>query len=758
MEEKEQPTNNADTTGTPELPQLEQLSNDQSLDQPDIAVPPSGQTSPVDETESKSFFPTSRGGLWKKVLISALVAFVMLGGSLIFFRGSSPTDQSLKTGDFATVTLPLEGISDDQHIGSPGQTLTVNGTLQVADSLVLSPSVAPATGVIGQLIYDQAINALAYYNGTQFVSLTGGGAPGSTTINNVTTIQGGGGAGSGSAGNTISGTPGQLVKFTGVDSIGNSIASENASTIIVGGNVNLVSTVTVPMSELTAFAPSVTPGVSDITDENRPLEVGVKFRTDVSGFVRGIRFYKGAFNTGAHTGTLWTSSGTQLANGTFSGETASGWQEMRFATPVAVSADTTYVASYHSSTGYYSATTDFFKTTGVDNSSLHLLRDGDDGGNGVFNYSTGTIFPTRSARSSNYFVDVIFLPNPPPNQYQINGVQISSADLTNNGDIAKRSSSQIFTGNNTFRSSVNSASSFSVQATDGTAQLTVSTSELRIYIGPSLGVDDDVTILVLGNRKNVGDPTGVEGAIYYNSNLRSFRCYRSGIWDNCAQPEVDHSFSVYEEFLGGQNTSFATNDFGVLGWKAQAIGTNGTVSYDPVTPTPVATRPGILALQTPAVPNQGTTFLLGSGGGSILLAKDNIVKTSVAVGSTNQVLRVGLHSQTTATTQPVSGVWWEADPSIDARWRYCSGDGAISNCTASNVTITANSWVRLELRVLTANSFEAGIDGALITKTGITIDTTNRVSPALSCYTTTSTSQGCYWDYYQLKGTTSTAR
>lgn len=757
MEDEQQQTTNTQTANTNSvLPNLGQLGDDQSLDQPITSV--DQQRTPIVETS----IPTDQirrsfGSIWKKIVVATLVLLVILGGVAVFISSRDKIEPAVKAGVFDTTTVPLDEISDPSQIGESGQTLTINGRLQVSESIVMSPGVLPASGVTGQLVYDQTSNTLAYYNGTQFVSLAGSeaGSGSSTTLNNTTIVQGGGG------GATLSGTPGSLLKFTGVNEAGNSIASESGKTLRIDGNVNLTSTVSVPMSELTAFTPADVPQVTDITDENQSLEVGVKFRTDVSGFVRGIRFYKGAFNTGSHTGTLWAGSGTQLATGTFINETATGWQELRFATPVAVSADTTYVASYHSQ-GYYSATLQYFKISGVNKNSLHLLRDGDDGSNGVYNYGNNTIFPTRSSQSSNYYVDVIFLPNPPPNQYQINNVQIASSDLANNSDIAKRSSSQIFTGNNTFRPSVNSASSFSIQATNGTPQFVVSTLDYRVYVGPPSGFDDGVIVFVLGNKRTNGDPSGAEGAIYYNTEMRSFRCFRSGTWDNCAVPEVDHSFSAYEEFLGGQNTSFTTNSFGTLGWKAQAIGANGTVSYDPGSPTPVDTRPGVLALQTPAVSGQGTTFLLGSGNGSILLTKDNIVKTSVAVGSTNQVLRVGLHNQTTGTAQPLSGVWWEADPAIDPHWRYCSGDGTLVTCTISSVTITADTWVRLELRVLTTgvgiSSFDAAINGIFSTKTGVTIDTTNRVSPAYSCHTTTATAQNCYWDYYQFKGTTSVAR
>ena len=36
----------------------------------------------------------------------------------------------------------------------------------------------------------------------------------------------------------------------------------------------------------------------------------MKFTADVNGSITGIRFYKGAGNTGTHIGNLWTASGT----------------------------------------------------------------------------------------------------------------------------------------------------------------------------------------------------------------------------------------------------------------------------------------------------------------------------------------------------------------------------------------------------------------------------------------------------------------
>ena len=43
-----------------------------------------------------------------------------------------------------------------------------------------------------------------------------------------------------------------------------------------------------------------------------------------NGSITGIRFYKVPDNTGTHTGTLWSSTGTLLATGTFTNESDPG--------------------------------------------------------------------------------------------------------------------------------------------------------------------------------------------------------------------------------------------------------------------------------------------------------------------------------------------------------------------------------------------------------------------------------------------------
>jgi Domain of unknown function (DUF4082)/Fibronectin type III domain/Bacterial Ig domain len=157
----------------------------------------------------------------------------------------------------------------------------------------------------------------------------------------------------------------------------------------------------------TIWPASATP-TNPSTADGSPVQLGVKFTSDRAGSVTAIRFYKGSGNTGTHVGSLWTASGTLLVSATFTNETPSGWQQVTFATPVAVTAGTVYVASYYAPVGHYAADGGAFASAGVDNSPLHALRDGTSGGDGVYAYGGSTTFPSNSFNSTNYWVDVVF--------------------------------------------------------------------------------------------------------------------------------------------------------------------------------------------------------------------------------------------------------------------------------------------------------------------------------------------------------------
>jgi hypothetical protein len=153
---------------------------------------------------------------------------------------------------------------------------------------------------------------------------------------------------------------------------------------------------------------AVTPTNVDVDTGN--VEIGVKFQSDIDGYITGLQYYKNALNVGTHIGSLWNSAGQLLAQATFTNETATGWQQVSFTTPVAITKNTVYVASYHANTGRYNTDESYFANAGHDNPPLHALKDGASGGNGLYVYSTGPSFPNLTYNSENYWVDVMFFP------------------------------------------------------------------------------------------------------------------------------------------------------------------------------------------------------------------------------------------------------------------------------------------------------------------------------------------------------------
>jgi hypothetical protein len=202
-----------------------------------------------------------------------------------------------------------------------------------------------------------------------------------------------------------SGSGSATLRARAVDDSGNRGASSAAVTcdLTTGVCANAP-----PPTSVSAWPDTTVPGSS--AGASAPVELGVKFRSDVAGFISGVRFYKAAGNTGTHVGNLWSSAGALLATATFTNETASGWQRVDFSQPVAIVANTTYVASYHCPVGFYSFTGAYFTTQGVDAPPLHLLASNVSGGNGVYAYAATSIFPIGSYNAANYWVDVVFSP------------------------------------------------------------------------------------------------------------------------------------------------------------------------------------------------------------------------------------------------------------------------------------------------------------------------------------------------------------
>lgn len=287
-----------------------------------------------------------------RILKFALLGAVILTGlTLVGLRqlhrhktgSNTKADASVR---YSNTTIPLANISTDSSALSlqNTQTLSINGQLNVNNSVVLSPAARPKSAIAGQIYFDQTSHELSYYNGSSYVtlrqnapaplsvssinsttgavvlgggltmsgntlsnggvltlqgqagnvSLTGGsgiavsgttlsnsgllslgGANGDITIGNglsvsgnqlrntgiisatgagmitVTndgngniTIDGPGGGGGGGTVSSPGGTIGKVAKFTGVQTIADSLISDNGTLVTIGGNLSVTGSVT----------------------------------------------------------------------------------------------------------------------------------------------------------------------------------------------------------------------------------------------------------------------------------------------------------------------------------------------------------------------------------------------------------------------------------------------------------------------------------------------------------------------------------
>lgn len=306
----------------------------------------------------------------------------------------------------ATVTLNGGSTQTTTVNGSGGYTFTglINGNYTVAPSkpgFTFSPASAAVTvngaslsGVdfSAAAIPTYSISGTVTNGGGAAVVLSGGGS-GTTTADT---------AGNYAFANLVANNYTVTPSKTG-------FAMSPAQRAVAVGSASVTGVNFTASQATSIWSSTATPATASAND-TAALEIGLRFQSDVAGTITGIRFYKGAANTGTHVGHLWTNTGTLLGTVTFTGETTSGWQQANFATPIAISAGTTYIVSYYAPKGAYSVTSSAFSSAGVNNVPLHALSNAAAGGNGVYLYQSGGGFPTNSYNATNYWVDVVFNP------------------------------------------------------------------------------------------------------------------------------------------------------------------------------------------------------------------------------------------------------------------------------------------------------------------------------------------------------------
>lgn len=354
----------------------------------------------------------------------------------------------------ATATFTGESASGWQQATFPSPVAITPGTMYIASyhsnglfaadynfysadrtSGALTAASPAGSGVNGVFAYGStpAFPSQGYANTNYWVDVVFARAGGAGTLAPTATADGGLATAVGTALNipaarllaTDSDPNGYPLSITGVGSPVNGTVSWNAGTATVTfvptagftGPASFQYTITngfqpasatvsvdvgIPATAQSLFAPGDTPAMPNSND-NGPVELGVRFHCTVAGATAtGVRFYKGSANLGPHVGHLWTAGGLLLGTATFGGETASGWQTANFPSPITLSANTTYIVSYHTTTKY-SVTNNYFAAARTSGALVAPAS----GGNGVFGYGPPGTFPASSFSATNYWVDVV---------------------------------------------------------------------------------------------------------------------------------------------------------------------------------------------------------------------------------------------------------------------------------------------------------------------------------------------------------------
>jgi hypothetical protein len=402
--------------------------------------------------------------------------------------------------------------------------------------------------------------------------------------------------------------------------------------------------ITSPPAFYTIWTPASVPTTADAGADS-PVELGVLFKADVNGTISGIRFYKSANNTGTHVGNVWSNSGTLLSSATFSSETASGWQQVSFSTPVAVTASTVYVASYHTTVGHYSDDENYFASAGVDNPPLHALQNGVSGSDGVFAYGTNSVFPNGGFNSSNYWVDVVFTPSatltaiaitPTNPTIQVGGTEPFTATGTYSDSSTQNITSLVtWTSSNAAVASISAAGMASGVA-GGTSTITATlgsvTNSTKLTVQPA-------TLVIT----TAGLPSGTQG-VAYSANVSS-----SG-----GTPPVSWTLVNNTTLPPGLVMSAAGQ---ITGTPTASGTTTFTVQVaDSGSPMQSATHAFSIAIATSDCPCSIAGNISGSGGNNATVTLSGASNSTVTADASGNYIFNGLANGTYTVTPSKAGI------------------------------------------------------------------------------------------------------
>lgn len=194
--------------------------------------------------------PPPKHSVWRRTFSVVLLGIGLLGALLLVLHTVSANKQAAlnatpvdKSAALKPQSIPLAnlGLKPIDLLPESASQITVNGSVNIANSLILSPTTTPNSAVAGQLYFDGARNQLAYYNGSSYVYLLQPGSGASVTnnsvVNNITNVTNN----YGTTGITaINGTAGSIAMFDGSGALTESMLTQSGSNLNTGTGVESV--------------------------------------------------------------------------------------------------------------------------------------------------------------------------------------------------------------------------------------------------------------------------------------------------------------------------------------------------------------------------------------------------------------------------------------------------------------------------------------------------------------------------------------
>lgn len=171
--------------------------------------------------------------------------------------------------------------------------------------------------------------------------------------------------------------------------------------------------ITVPTSSVANVAPNTDQIFSDTikpaatTADTRPVNLGLKFKSDRTGSIVALQFYRSSKQKQAYEASLWD-GGRRIGQATFPASATEGWQTAELTKPVELNKGRWYVASYLAADGQFAYTEGAIRTD-ISVPPLTARVSG-----GQYTYSSSSVMPTTSGKGTSYMLDVVFLDRDAP--------------------------------------------------------------------------------------------------------------------------------------------------------------------------------------------------------------------------------------------------------------------------------------------------------------------------------------------------------